>query len=279
MERKFIPGSEWLYFKLYTGVKTSDVILEEIIEPLLNSLFEENLITKWFFIRYHDPKSHLRIRFELNDISNYNQVIACLNVSLEDYINSGEISGFILDIYNREIERYGEKTIEDAEFLFFKSSDFILKECLYLDDEEKIIASIFYIDEFLNGLNLPINEKLLWIKNSNDGFKSEFNADKKLNSQLDKKYRLFKPKYLDFLESEDFVDFKNLIKKNLKESEFSIQNIFSKAEGKMLESIVQSLFHMHINRIFVSDQRLFEMIIYDYLHRYYKTLFFQNTQN
>lgn len=82
-----------------------------------------------------------------------------------------------------------------------------------------------------------------------------------------------------FLESEDFVDFKNLIKKNLKESEFSIQNILSKAEGKMLESIVQSIFHMHVNRIFVSDQRMFEMVIYDYLHRYYKTLFFQNTQN
>ncbi|MEN4761591.1 lantibiotic dehydratase C-terminal domain-containing protein [Chryseobacterium sp. C39-AII1] len=80
--------------------------------------------------------------------------------------------------------------------------------------------------------------------------------------KVEYKYRTFKPKYVDFLEPEDFVDFKNLIKKNLKENEFSIQNILSKAEGKMLESIVQSLFHMHVNRIFVSDQRLFEMIIY-----------------
>ena len=25
VNRKFVPGSEWLYFKIYTGVKTADL--------------------------------------------------------------------------------------------------------------------------------------------------------------------------------------------------------------------------------------------------------------
>jgi hypothetical protein len=33
---------------------------------------------------------------------------------------------------------------------------------------------------------------------------------------------------------------------------------------------------MNINRLFVSNQRLFEMVIYDYLLRYYKMRVFKN---
>jgi hypothetical protein len=35
---------------------------------------------------------------------------------------------------------------------------------------------------------------------------------------------------------------------------------------------------MSINRMFISDQRLFETIIYDYLVRYYKALAFHKQQ-
>ncbi|WP_326982149.1 lantibiotic dehydratase C-terminal domain-containing protein [Chryseobacterium sp. MYb264] len=61
-------------------------------------------------------------------------------------------------------------------------------------------------------------------------------------------------------------------------SRFSIQETIKKNKIGERKKIIQSLFHMHINRLFVSDQRLFEMIIYDYLHRYYKTIFFKNMQ-
>ncbi|WP_347217184.1 lantibiotic dehydratase C-terminal domain-containing protein [Chryseobacterium sp.] len=45
-----------------------------------------------------------------------------------------------------------------------------------------------------------------------------------------------------------------------------------------LQNFFSSVFHMHINRMFVSNQRLFEMIIYDYLFRYYKTLVFRSSK-
>ncbi|KMQ68269.1 lantibiotic dehydratase [Chryseobacterium sp. FH2] len=278
LKRKFVPGSEWLYLKLYTGAKTADVILDEAIQPLVTFLLKENLIKKWFFIRYNDPKIHLRIRFELNDINNYNIILLKIREVLNDYIDSGEISSLIFDIYNRELERYGTQTINEAEFLFFKNSEFFIKECLFLDDEEKIITSLFYIDELLSNLGLPIDKKLDWIRDFNNSFKAEFNADKKLNSQLDKKYRLFKPKYLDFLESVDYLDFRNVVLSNIRECGCSMRDITSKSDEHFLKGFFQSLFHMSINRMFVSNQRIFEMIIYDYLYRYYKTVSFQNNQ-
>lgn len=277
MKRKFPPGSEWLYLKIYTGIKTADIILEETMQPLVEYLQENNFILKWFFIRYNDPKPHLRVRFRLNNTNDYDKVLNKINESLKEYIESGEISSIIFDTYNREIERYGENTIEEAEALFCINSEFTL-QCLHYDDKEKIFASLFYIDEVLSKISLSIEEKLNWIKDFNTAFKQEFNADKQLNSQLDKKYREFKPKYLNFTQSAEFLEERNIIISNIEESNLVLQNIINHEENQSLEvslqSFFSSIFHMNINRLFVSNQRLFEMIIYDYLNRYYKSAVF-----
>jgi len=278
MNRKFPPGSEWLYLKIYTGVKTADLILEEAIQPVVDDLQRNNDISKWFFIRYNDPKPHLRVRFMLSNTRVYSKTLDKINDVLSEYLESGEISNIVIDTYNRELERYGDHTIEEAESLFCTSSEFAL-QCLYYNDEEKIIVSLFYIDKILDKLNLSISEKLHWIKGFNDAFKHEFNADKKLNSQLDKKYREFKLKYVDFIQSEEFLEVRNTIISYLEESDAALENMISYNENRLLkvslQSFSQSIFHMHINRLFVSNQRIFEMLIYDYLLRSYKMILFK----
>ncbi|MBK1896146.1 thiopeptide-type bacteriocin biosynthesis protein [Chryseobacterium paridis] len=278
VKRKFIFGSEWVYLKISTGIIISDVILN-LLKPLIKSFQDENITSKWFFIRYNVPRSHIRIRFQLNEVHFFHTVIYNINAVLNKHIHSGEILNIQIDTYNREIERYGEGTIGDAETLFQKNSEFTL-QCLHYNDEEKIIISLFYIDEILNNLNLSLKEKLVWIKDFNTAFKREFNADKKLNSQLDKKYREFQPKYLDFLQSEEFLEERNSVISNIKESYLALQNIIKHHEtqslGISIQSFFQSIFHMNINRLFISNQRLFEMVIYDYLARYYKTKLYNN---
>jgi len=274
MKRKFPPGSEWLYLKIYTGIKTADLVLEEIIQPLIE-YFQRNLhISKWFFIRYNDPKPHLRVRLLLNNVIFYNEILGKIDQLFEQFINSGEVSNIQLDTYNREIERYGKNTIETAESLFHKNSEFTL-EYLHYDDEEKIIACIFYIDEILNKLELSIQEKLVWIKDFNDDFKNEFNADKKLNYSLDKKYRGFKPKYIKFLYSDEFSESRSYIVSHIKTTIPEIQKIILHCKNQSLDislrNFFQSIFHMNINRLFISQQRIFEMIVYDYMMRFYKS--------
>ncbi|AZA79217.1 lantibiotic dehydratase [Chryseobacterium sp. G0186] len=273
--REFIPGSEWLYIKIYTGIKTSDIILEEAVIPLLQEFQQENLMKKWFFIRYNDPRPHLRIRFELSDSSNFNKIFALINEYLKEYVDSGEISSLLLDTYQREIERYGKETIEQAELLFWKSSSSVLYNYLHFDDEDKIIVSLFYMDTLLELLGLTVQKKLDWVKQDNLAFKYEFNADKKLNSQLDKKYRMFIPRYTEFEQSDEYRDFREDIMAEINESEKELKHIVKHYPGSAHE-FFQSVFHMHINRMFVSNQRMFEMVIYDYLFRYYKSLAFKS---
>lgn len=256
------------------------IILEETIEPLIEYFVQTQKISRWFFIRYYDPKSHLRIRINLNNINDYSEILEKINEALQEHVENGEISNIIFDTYNRELERYGENTSREAETLFDKNSEFAL-QYLHFDDEEKIIISLFYIDETLNKLHLTIKEKLDWIKDFNTAFKQEFTADKKFNSQLDKKYRDFKPKYVAFLQSEEFLEERSIIISNIEEGSSTLQNILQHNESNSLEvslqNFFQSIFHMNINRLFVSNQRLFELVIYDYLLRYYKSLSYLKT--
>nr|WP_307835684.1 thiopeptide-type bacteriocin biosynthesis protein [Elizabethkingia sp. ASV34] len=273
--RKFTPGSKWLYFKIYTGIKTADIILEEVISPALSYLKKNNIILKWFFIRYNDPKPHLRIRFLLTNSKEYNNILNYIHNVSDIYVESGEINNIQLDTYKREMERYGSKTIEDTESLFEMNSEFTL-DYLHLDDEEKIIISVFYIDKMLDKLNLSIEKRLGWIKDSNYSYKQEFNADKKFNNQLDKKYRIFKPKYLEFTQSQEFSEERTAIIQHIEENNTVLQHVIQKNNTQLMKISLQyffrSIIHMAINRMFISEQRLFEMVIYDYLHRYYKTL-------
>ncbi|WP_395972480.1 thiopeptide-type bacteriocin biosynthesis protein [Chryseobacterium cucumeris] len=272
--RKFHPGSEWLYFKVYTGIKTSDTILQEVIEPLVEQLQIQNLIDQWFFIRYNDPKPHLRIRLNLKNITAYSIILGMINSLFKDYLESGEVASIIMDTYSRELERYGENTIEYAEDLFFKSSQLILNFLEY-SDEEKIITSLFYIDQILSAFNLSPEKKIEFAKRSENAFKSEFNADKNLNNQLKKKYNEFYPDYFEFITSEEYEEIRNLIKSNITEIALKPEELSKLENDNVLKikpkDFFKSIFHMHINRLFISHQRLFEMVVYDHLFRLYKT--------
>lgn len=108
IQRKFIPGSEWLFFKLYTGNKTADKILVNNIYPAINLLTKRGLIKKWFFIRYTDPDFHLRLRLLAADNKSVCEIINVIYLFLYKLINTNQVWKIQIDTYNREIERYNK---------------------------------------------------------------------------------------------------------------------------------------------------------------------------
>ncbi|MBK6829054.1 MAG: thiopeptide-type bacteriocin biosynthesis protein [Chitinophagaceae bacterium] len=61
IQRNFLPGSSWLYYKIYCGSKSADEILLNVIQPLTTELQLGKLISQWFFIRYNDPDFHIQV--------------------------------------------------------------------------------------------------------------------------------------------------------------------------------------------------------------------------
>lgn len=276
MKRDFCVGSEWLYYKIYTGVKVIDSILVEKLHPIIEELVSKYIIEKWFFIRYKDPDEHLRLRFYSSNPENLFQVISKLHFVLEELIQQDIVWKVQIDTYQREIERYGTKTIEDSESLFYYDSEMILSyisfKPYFINENTQLLFSFLAIDSFLNSFSLTIEHKLEFTNKPQESFKKEFNANKILKKEFDKNFRLLSNDMMSFLNyklQDDFSELYELVK--IKEKK--VIKIASEIQEKLevsLDSFLSNHIHMMINRQFTSKQRQYECLIYDHLHRYYK---------
>ncbi len=282
MERVFSLGSEWVYFKIYTGYKTADLILLEYLKEKIDFLIAENHIKKWFFIRYYDTDSHLRLRFQVNNPESVYVICKELNPIFQDVLNKNYCWKIQNDTYLREVERYGLTTIEDSETLFYFDSKMMLEYLSFKNSFENEATQLFFsflsINSFLNAFSLPFSEKLTLLNEMQLAFKQEFNATKVLKSQLDKHYRSLENdivKVLNYEAEEEFQFLYAIIEEKLENSKPVANAIKEKLEIN-LHSFLSSHIHMMINRQFTSRQREYEVLIYDHLYRYYKMCFYRN---
>jgi len=72
----------------------------------------------------------------------------------------------------------------------------------------------------------------------------------------------------------DFYEIINIVDNTSNQVQETILSIKNKIEIS-LHSFLSSHIHMMINRQYTSNQRLYELIIYDHLFRFYKSLNYQ----
>lgn len=275
IQRKFILGDEWLYYKLYCGNRTSDSILTKTIKPLTEKLLTNNLITQWFFIRYEEPYPHLRIRFHCKRKDVIGLIIEEVKETIQNYVFDDIIWKVEIDTYQREIERYGVETMLVSETLFYIDSYTCVKALELINDDNLLfLFSLRSIDNILEVFSFSSEEKLSFAKENLNLFKLEFNSDKTLNKKLNKKYQDLKEQLVEFLDSQshkqyqlliDLLNIKNSTLLKLKHEYFN-QEILNKTD---MEELLSSYIHTMINRFFRSKHRLHELVCYDFLFKYY----------
>lgn len=284
IKRTFILGDEWLYYKFYSGPKTADLILTEMIKPAAEQLLSGGYIDRWFFIRYNDPKLHLRVRFHLTKPEFIFNVVQMLQSLSRSYIEQDLIWKVQVDSYQREIERYGIDTMEQAENLFFHDSRMIVDmlDMIAGDEGEKYrwFFAIRAVDTLLDDYHFELERKLELLTILKENFGREFGINKGLRDQLKNKYRDSREEIRIVLdrsqdgESEMKPLFELLarkseaikpIVKDIKEREK--QNTLRPA----LNDLMGSYIHMLMNRLFKSKQRTHELVVYDYLWNVYKS--------
>jgi len=276
IQRDFIIGSEWLYYKIYSGPKTSDQLLIQVIKPTVSYLIKHNVIDKWFFIRYNDPNHHIRVRFHSTAPKNINTIITTLYEKMQFFITQGLVWKVQIDSYQREIERYGATTMEQAETLFFNDSSFIIRllESIGEDDEARWLFGLKAIDLFLSDFQYTEDQKLHILDQLKTGFGLEFGMDRSLKKQLDKKYRTHKDKIKSILMPETSMGQENrlfhILEKRSQQNQIAVQKIQSLTHATLLNDKLSSYIHMTMNRLFRSNNRLHEMVIYGLLYRAYK---------
>lgn len=277
MQRDFCLGSEWLYYKIYTGVKTSDYILLEKLEPVISDLMNEKIISKWFFIRYKDTEEHIRIRFLLNNTNDLGSVIQAFYPVFNELTVQNLVWKMQTDTYKREIERYGSNTIIDSEFLFWKDSEMILEyvsiKSSFKQQETPLLFSFYAIDSFLNSFQLSNQEKLSLMNDLQISYKIEFETETEQKKELAKSYKVLYPQIQELLATKSNTNFDEILNLvNTKSQEIKSLTLEIKAKIEIsLYHFLAAHIHMMINRQYNSKQRMYELIIYDHLFRYYKT--------
>ncbi|MBF4472438.1 thiopeptide-type bacteriocin biosynthesis protein [Flavobacterium sp. HJJ] len=282
VQKTFVTGDKWLYYKIYTGSKTADIILISSIKPLVEFLLKKKIIDKWFFIRYADPQPHLRLRFYCNEVNKINEVITILGPVFKELLKQDLIWKVTTDTYQRELERYGKNTIELSENIFFLNSSLILNILMILENDEELrwIFSLREIDNLLTNFKYSNYQKFQLLEFLKTSMAFEFGATKDLNKQLDLKYRKYRYKIENILNSngkeiEQFEDINYYINCFNENSKETIDTILSYEESKTLEislnNLLSSYIHMSMVRLFKSKNRMHEMVIYDFLFRYYKS--------
>jgi lantibiotic biosynthesis protein len=121
--KRYGPGSAWTYARVYLGSQAIDDHLRSAIAPLVRDLRERGWIDRWFFLRYGDPQSHLRLR--LRATAGFEAVVReRFLVAAEEWLANDRILRYALDTYDPEYERFGGvEKLEEVERLFEADSD------------------------------------------------------------------------------------------------------------------------------------------------------------
>lgn len=225
-KNSFFMSSKWTEFQIY--LKSEDMNDFLVTEPFIS-----NGQIPYFYIRYKsmDKGDHIRLRLKIS--KNFKSEIFNIINELKCQYENQKIRDLSINIYKREIDRYGEQSIEKVERIFCLESKLaihILKK--YHDLSDDLWNIVFYHNILM----------LLECKDIEDAINifGKFNNfhDRKV---LNKEYRIFqkkKKKTFEFLKNSDFNEIIKILKE-LKKSE----------EVDLFTETLLSLQHLFHNRV------------------------------
>jgi thiopeptide-type bacteriocin biosynthesis protein len=283
--RRFPPGSEWPYVKLYTGAATADQVLCEVVGPVVDAAWRAGAANSWFFIRYGDPDWHLRLRVHADPERQHSIVLPALQQAVAPLLEDGRIWRMQLDTYEREVERYGGAAgMQLAERLFHADSAAALRIVELLDGDAGADArwrlALRGIDMLLDDLGFELVAKHTLLSRVRDGFAQEFRADGALTRQLGAKFRQERKSLEALLDpaSDEASPLAPGIAV-LRERSDQLAPVVAALRGAeragrlalSLAELAPSYVHMHANRMLRSAQRAQELVLYDFLSRLYES--------
>ena len=277
--RTFIPGSEWVYFKIYTGTKTADAILKNELYGYVREMMKNDRIDKWFFIRYSDPDFHIRLRLHLKETRDFTYIFNRFFEICSPLVNIGLVWNIQCDTYQREMERYGSDSISLVEDLFCIDSEFIINLLNQLNignaEQQRWKLGLSLIDSFLSAFSFELLQRKELLNTISESFKKEFGfTNHHAKKQLDNKYRTSRKEIENAMLWENEVTETIDTIKARKHAIFPIAEKLTAMEksGELqvsLKGLLKSIIHMTMNRWFRTKNRLHEMVLYDFMFRYY----------
>lgn len=259
----FLPGGEWLYFEIYCHVSRANTLLQFTLKKFLVS--QKDKINSWFFIRYDTPSSHLRLRLQLKAEHEGYEVMAQLSKALQPAVMSSVVSDLQIRIYRRENNRYGASRIALVERFFWKNSELIIALLKHQYSTAELYAlSLSFIAQLLSGASYSLQQQIALAEAMSAAFDREMKIGTEGHKKINKSYK-------EFIHDRQNGGIRlHPNKELLKVMDAALEAISGTHSGEK-QSMLTDLFHMHVNRLFYTQQRMHELVIYHYLAKILKT--------
>jgi thiopeptide-type bacteriocin biosynthesis protein len=164
-DRLRMPGSDWLFAKLYGPVGDQDELLAGPVRTFAEFATASGLAEEWFFVRYADPEPHLRLRFAGHPGNLVGELLPRLCAWAQELLTAGSCDRIAFDTYAREIERYGGLAGMAAAEQVFAVDSVTVVELLELERRNRIgldrtALAVLSVDALLAALGLDDARRL-----------------------------------------------------------------------------------------------------------------------
>ena len=276
--RTFPPGSEWTFLKLYTGPASADTLLREMIAPLAHDLTSSGAADCWFFLRYGDPRFHLRVRFHGDDPA----ILESAQQLAARALQAGLAQDAQLGTYEREVERYGGPDgILLAERLFHADSDTVVALLGMFEPGERGLEERWQVgalgsDALLRDLGMDDQARAAFARRRHAALEREFGADAPLRNAIAGRVRAERSAVDALLAAPDDTDhplapgIAVIARRSERIKPLAVELTTLRAVGRLdlpLDALATSYVHMWLNRLCRSQNMLQEYVTYALLAR------------
>jgi len=217
------------------------------------------------------------------------QQAGTLMQALQELLHQPETQGLChklqLDTYAREIERYGASSMELCEAIFAHDSQNIAGFLSQLAEEApeepdtlRWLYGLRCVDQLLAALGFDLPAKKAFANQCRQQFAMEFGNTKDLKQAIGQRHRAYGSAIeLAFKDQLPTPESQQLMQHWLQERAQwlpglaqALQNM--QQQGQIAVSyheLIWALVHMHFNRLLRSKARVHEMVLHEFLYRYY----------
>ncbi len=279
--RSRVPGSDWLYARVYAGSSRNAAVLRalraEVVDPSLGSA-----VKLWFYLPFADPEPHIRIRFQGEPSTLRDTVLSRLERALDPMLEIGAVFRLELGSYEPEFERYGGPIgVGLAEQLFFADSDAASQLVALAEDDHDLRwqLALLGIDRLLSDCGAGLEERAEIAQKASADYGLEMGATTATWKAIGDKYRnhasLLSRWLWDPSVSEDtFGKARRILavrSARIASIYADIQRFIRNGSIRLTdgEALPQTFAHLHALRVLGSGGRAHELVLYEFLKRQY----------
>jgi len=263
---RYEPFDKWLYLKFYCSSERQDELIK-----CLGYFLKEQGVLSFYFMRYVDPKPHIRLR-----IKGSSELLFCLLSDLKVFCKQLQemklYDRYYIDTYIPEVERYGGlKLMELAEEIFCADSKVVIEilDKYSLRDSEKEILGIASILHYIKSFGLTFEEQLGFLEATfvNSKYQKEFNEKKAEYSKLLDSYA----NWNEFTRKAEYAQFLSICDSRIPAIQKYCKKLrTSPSKTNTVLDMVGSIIHLHCNRLYGTD-RVFEERLNNLAYRILKS--------